>query len=97
MAEGEQLGISLGKYLHAHFLQPDGASLPGTDFVVTLAGGGFEKSVLVRVYDNGLPPDPVAGGRIARDYVVQLIKSGWKVYQYQDLPGELVAVPPIAQ
>jgi hypothetical protein len=82
--------ISVLSALRAHFLQPDGPSRAGADWLVALERGAETNKVMVRVYADdvrGMPPAQEA--QVAAGYVAELLKSGWLPGNYQGVPGEL--------
>lgn len=82
--------ITLKAGLKAHFNQPEGPSLPGTDWAVELHDGLKEYRILVRAYAHevaGLSTEQETKAVIA--FVSQLLQQGWTPAQWKGEPGEL--------
>jgi hypothetical protein len=88
--------ISVVSALRASFLQPNGPSRPGADWLVVLERGTEAKKLLVRIFaDDAVGMSPVQVAQLAVGYVAKLIGSGWSPLDYKGKPGELT-VPPRA-
>ncbi|MCE9591610.1 MAG: hypothetical protein K8S99_13925 [Planctomycetes bacterium] len=82
--------ISVTNALRAHFVQPDGPSKPGADWIVSLKKSGETKQVIVRIFaDDVSGMAPAQEAQAAASYVAELLKSGWLPANYQGKPGEL--------
>lgn len=76
--------------LNAHFKQPDGSSVPGTDWSIGLKRGDEIHTVLVRAYlasdiAKNLRDDTEYQARTAMQFLNDLIRRGWKPDEPRDL------------
>lgn len=77
--------------LQAHFLQPDGPSRPGVDWIVSVVQQSVETRVVVRTYSDDTPTQTVEQqAKAAVDFLAKLLASGWRLSDYKGLPGELI-------
>lgn len=82
--------ITVTNGLKAHFRQPNGLSLPGTDWVVELQSGVKSVRVMVRAYTNDVAGlSPVQESQTVAEFVGQLLQRGWTPENWQGKSGEL--------
>jgi hypothetical protein len=85
-----QMHLKIVNGLQAHFIQPDGPSRPGTDWIVSCKNGGVEHRVMVRTYSDKTPrrtPEQHASAAMA--FVAGKLEQGWAPVG-DDEPAELV-------
>ncbi len=82
--------LSVINGLRAHFLQSDGPSRPGTDWVISVMQTSVETRVLVRTYADGTNAQGVEQqAKAAVAFLAKLLESGWRLNDYKGQPGEL--------
>jgi hypothetical protein len=75
-----QLGwqIEVTSAIAAHFIQPDGSSKAGMDWLVSLTRASETKRLMVRAYDHAVTKaSPEQGAQLVLRYVASRLNSGW--------------------
>jgi hypothetical protein len=73
--------LSVTSGLSAHFKQPDGPSVPGVDWIVSVSGPDVNTNVLVRTLFSSGPPDQSEQESMAELALAQVrskLAGGWK-------------------
>ncbi len=82
--------ISVSNGLRASFLQPDGPSRLGTDWLVIMSLGNQQHKVFVRAYADEFPQiSKKKESELILGYVARLLDGGWSPSEYRGQPGEL--------
>lgn len=90
MSNEEQWLMRVEGALSAHFFQPDGSSIPGTDWSVGLKRGNETYNVMVRAYlsddmTKRARADMEYQGQTVVGYVNELLEQGWTPEQGGEL------------
>jgi hypothetical protein len=73
-----EMHLKIVNGLRAHFIQPDGTSRPGTDWIVSCKNGAVESRVIVRTYSDRTPRGtPEQHASAAMTFVARKLEDGW--------------------